>query len=93
MPHTYTSVNEYLQKRFGEKIYKLSLNAGMTCPNRDGSLGSGGCFFCSQGGSGDFACGPVLGLSCTEEDIVSQIEEAKKLVKQKTKGSRYIAYF
>ena len=93
MPHTYTSVNEYLQKRFGEKIYKLSLNAGMTCPNRDGFLGSGGCFFCSQGGSGDFACGPVLGLSCTEEDIVSQIEEAKKLVKQKTKGSRYIAYF
>ena len=93
MPHTYTSVNEYLQNRFGEKIYKLSLNAGMTCPNRDGSLGSGGCFFCSEGGSGDFACGPVLSLSCSAKDIVSQIEEAKKLVKKKTKGSRYIAYF
>ena len=93
MPHTYTSVNEYLQKRFGEKIYKLSLNAGMTCPNRDGSLGFGGCFFCSEGGSGDFACGPVKSLSCTEKDIVSQIEEAKKLVRNKTKASRYIAYF
>ena len=93
MPHTYTSVNEYLQNRFGEKIYKLSLNAGMTCPNGDGSLGSGGCFFCSEGGSGDFACGPVLSLSCSAKDIVSQIEEAKKLVKKKTKGSRYIAYF
>ena len=93
MPHTYTSVNEYLQHRFGEKIYKLSLNAGMTCPNRDGSLGSGGCFFCSEGGSGDFACGPALSLSCSAKDIVSQIEEAKKLVKKKTKGGRYIAYF
>lgn len=93
MPHTYTSVNEYLQNRFGEKIYKLSLNAGMTCPNRDGSLGSGGCFFCSEGGSGDFACGPALSLSCSAKDIVSQIEEAKKLVKKKTKGGRYIAYF
>jgi radical SAM protein (TIGR01212 family) len=93
MPHTYASVNEYLQNRFGEKIYKLSLNAGMTCPNRDGSLGSGGCFFCSEGGSGDFACGPANSLSCTGNDIVAQIEEAKKLVKQKTKGSRYIAYF
>lgn len=93
MPHTYTSVNDYLQNRYDEKIYKLSLNAGMTCPNRDGSIGTGGCFFCSAGGSGDFTCGPVRPLSCTREDIFDQIEKAKKLVASKTGGSKYIAYF
>ncbi|MCR5654396.1 MAG: TIGR01212 family radical SAM protein [Lachnospiraceae bacterium] len=55
--HNYTSVNEYLKRTYGEKVYKLSLDAGMTCPNRDGCVGTGGCAFCSAGGSGDFACG------------------------------------
>ena len=50
----YYSLNDYCKKTFGEKVYKLSLNAGMTCPNRDGSLSYTGCFYCSEGGSGDF---------------------------------------
>ena len=51
----YYSLNTYLRQTFGEKVYRLSLNGGMTCPNRDGSIGTGGCIFCSAGGSGDFA--------------------------------------
>ena len=51
----YHSLNHYLQNRFGEKIYKIALNGGFTCPNRDGTLGNRGCIFCSAGGSGDFA--------------------------------------
>ena len=49
------TLNQYCKKTFGEKLYKLSLNGGMTCPNRDGTLGDRGCIFCSAGGSGDFA--------------------------------------
>lgn len=93
----YYSLNYYLKKEFGQKVYKLSLNGGMTCPNRDGTLGKNGCIFCSQGGSGDFAASPKL-------SITKQIEEAKKLVKHKMNdritGSKqtedkekYIAYF
>lgn len=70
----------------GGKIYKLALDGGMTCPNRDGTLGTEGCIFCSHGGSGDFAearCGSVLG----------QIEAAKERVAGKMKDGRYIAYF
>ena len=74
------TLNEYCRAQFGEKLYKLSLNGGMTCPNRDGTLGVRGCIFCSAGGSGDFA--PDARLS-----IPDQIEEAKY------RGSRYIAYF
>ncbi len=51
----YRSLNDYLKDTFGEKVYKLALDGGMTCPNRDGTKGTGGCIFCSQGGSGDFA--------------------------------------
>ena len=51
----YYSLNSYLKQEFHTKIYKISLDAGMTCPNRDGTLGTGGCIFCSQGGSGEFA--------------------------------------
>ena len=49
------SVDQYLKEQFGEKVYRISLNGGMTCPNRDGTKGSRGCIFCSRGGSGDFA--------------------------------------
>ncbi len=82
----YRSLNSYLKEVFGCKVYKLALDAGMTCPNRDGTLGYGGCIFCSAGGSGDFAekyCG----------DIRLQIERAKLRVSKKYKGDKYIAYF
>ena len=82
----FRSLNTALQERFGEKIYKLSLNGGCTCPNRDGTLGTRGCIFCSAGGSGDFASSPAL-------SITEQIEDAKKRLAGKRPVQRYIAYF
>lgn len=78
--------NEYCKRVFGEKLYKISLNGGFTCPNRDGSKGTGGCIFCSAGGSGDFAPDACL-------KVDEQIEQAKLRVAGKYSGSRYIAYF
>ncbi|MBQ0002181.1 MAG: TIGR01212 family radical SAM protein [Treponema sp.] len=72
----YLSVNEYYRKIFGRKIYKITLDAGCTCPNRDGTRGTGGCIFCSASGSGDFTASRNL-------SITQQIEEAKKLVQKK----------
>lgn len=82
----YYSLDFYLKETFGEKLYKLSLNGGMTCPNRDGKIDTRGCIFCSRGGSGDFASSPLF-------SITEQIEEGKKQVSSKYKGSSYIAYF
>lgn len=82
----YYSLNKYLRDTFGDKIYKLSLNAGFTCPNRDGKLGTKGCIFCSAGGSGDFAESSSL-------SITQQIERAKERVAKKIKSGKYIAYF
>ena len=82
----YTTLNSYLKEKFGCKVYKISLNCGFTCPNRDGTLGYGGCIFCSEGGSGDFA--ESRALSVTE-----QIESGKEKVKNKIKSGKYIAYF
>lgn len=82
----YHSLDYEIKKRYGQKLYKLSLNGGMTCPNRDGTLGNRGCIFCSEGGSGDFAASATL-------SVTRQIEEAKELVKNKHTGSSYIAYF
>lgn len=82
----YFSLDYYLKQLFHDKIYKISLNAGMTCPNRDGTIGTGGCIFCSEGGSGDFAQQPCL-------SITEQIEHGKSLVAKKSKSNRYIAYF
>ncbi|MBQ1453798.1 MAG: TIGR01212 family radical SAM protein [Ruminococcus sp.] len=82
----YYSLNEYLQKTFGEKVYKISLNGGMTCPNRDGTLGSRGCIFCSEGGSGEFA-------ACGMLPVKEQIEQAKRRIAQKSDCRRFIAYF
>ena len=80
----YRSLNSYLWERFGEKVYKLALDGGFTCPNRDGTLGSRGCIFC-LGGSGDFS------VPCTD-DVFSSVETAKSLVSSKG-ATKYIAYF
>ena len=81
----YHSLNDELRRRFGCKVYKLALSGGMTCPNRDGTLDTRGCIFCSAGGSGEFA---AAGGSVAE-----QIERAKALVAPKAKNAKYIAYF
>ena len=80
------SLNQFLKESFGEKLYKISLDGGFTCPNRDGTVGIGGCIFCSRGGSGEFA----VKIS---DNISQQIETAKALVSHKTKSERFIAYF
>lgn len=82
----YYSLNQYLQDTFGEKLYKIAINGGFTCPNRDGTLGTRGCIFCSGSGSGEFA--ENADLSVTE-----QINRGKSRVEKKFRGSRYIAYF
>ena len=82
----YTTLNNYLKERFGEKVYKIALNGGFTCPNRDGKIGTRGCIFCSKGGSGDFAENPDL-------TITEQIENGKKRLEKKIKNGKYIAYF
>lgn len=85
MAEIYT-LNKYYRERFGTKVYKLSLDGGMTCPNRDGTLDTRGCIFCSAGGSGDFAASRFLSVS-------DQIEEAKDRINKKIKSGKYIAYF
>ncbi len=82
----YYSLNEYLLKTFGEKVYKLSLSGNMTCPNRDGTLGTGGCIFCSAGGSGEFSADKSL-------SVTEQIEDAKRRIMNKTGCKKFIAYF
>lgn len=78
-------ISEVLKAQYGEKVYKLSLSSGCTCPNRDGTLGFGGCTFCSPEGSGDFAAGLA--------PIEQQLEEAKARIGRKTDAKRFIAYF
>ena len=82
----YYSLNEYLKKTFGEKVYKLSINGGMTCPNRDGTCGTRGCIFCSAGGSGEFASDAALSVS-------AQLAQAKDRIRAKTDCGKFIAYF
>lgn len=82
----YYSLDYYLKTTFGEKVYRLSLNGGMTCPNRDGSIDTRGCIFCSAGGSGDFAAAPSL-------SITEQITDAKSRIAAKSSCRKYIAYF
>ena len=81
----YLSVNESLRRRFGCRVYKLSIDGGFSCPNRDGTLGVGGCIFCAGDGSGAFA----EGGGC----VTSQLERAKARVAAKNKGGKYMAYF
>ena len=82
----YTTLNEYYRQKFGCKVYKLSIDGGFTCPNRDGTLGYGGCIFCSASGSGDFA-------AHTAASVAAQLEAAKARVATKNKDGKYIAYF
>ncbi|MCR4617889.1 MAG: TIGR01212 family radical SAM protein [Lachnospiraceae bacterium] len=80
------TVGEYLKSKYGCKVYRIALDGGFTCPNRDGKVGKGGCIFCSAGGSGDFAESRLL-------SITQQIEKGKERVKEKIKSGKYIAYF
>ena len=79
------TVSEVLKEKYGEKVYRLALSSGCTCPNRDGTVGYGGCTFCSGSGSGEFAAKPA--------PVDVQIEEAKKLIRKKTDAQKFIAYF
>ena len=80
------TLGEHYRSRFGCKVYKLSLDGGFTCPNRDGTLGTRGCIFCSAYGGGEFA------ESC-QTSVADQLEAAKKRVSAKIKDGKYIAYF
>ena len=82
----YYSFNQHLREKFGEKVFKVSLDAGFTCPNRDGTLGRGGCIYCSERGSGDFA--GERGAS-----IAAQFAEVRERLKQKWPSAKYLAYF
>ena len=82
----YHSLDYMLRQRFGEKVYKVTLNGGMTCPNRDGKIGERGCIFCSTGGSGDFAASASL-------PIPEQIRQQIQMVSAKRPIHKYIAYF
>ena len=82
----YTTLSQHYRQKFGCKVYKLALDAGFTCPNRDGTVGSRGCIFCSRYGGGEFAQGQ-------EESISAQLEKAKKRVAFKVKNGKFIAYF
>lgn len=79
-------LNTFLRQQFGCKVYKIALNGGFTCPNRDGTIDTRGCIFCSAGGSGEFAEDPAM-------SIVEQIENGKKRVQDKIRDGKYIAYF
>ncbi|MBQ8247096.1 MAG: TIGR01212 family radical SAM protein [Lachnospiraceae bacterium] len=82
----YKSLNQHLKERFGTKVYKIALSSGCTCPNRDGTVGVGGCIFCADTGSGDFAQSATL-------PVKEQIKLAKEKVASKNRGGKYIAYF
>ena len=82
----YRSLDWQLKTQFGEKVYKLALNGGMSCPNRDGKVGRGGCIFCSEGGSGDFAADSHL-------SVKEQIAIQKEALRNKKTARKYIAYF
>lgn len=81
----YKTLNEHYREKFGCKVYKLSIDAGFTCPNRDGTLGTAGCIFCSDAGGGEFAQ--------SGKGVLQQLERARELVESKNKDGKYIAYF
>ena len=81
----YRTLNTHYMEKFGGKVYKLSIDGGFSCPNRDGRVGTGGCIFCNETGSGDFAA--------HYGSITQQLQDAKKWVERKNNGGKYIAYF
>lgn len=87
MEKPYYSLNDYFKQAYGEKCYKIAIDAGLSCPNRDGTTGYGGCTFCSAGGSGDFAVSRETG------SIREQIENGLSLFHDKNVGSRFVAYY
>lgn len=86
MSSRYNSLNDYFKSTFNEKIYKVSLDAGMNCPNRDGTIGNGGCIFCSDSGSGDFA-------GERAHPILQQIDEQLEFISKKFPEGKVVAYF
>ena len=88
----YNSISNYLKREFGEKTVKLSIDAGFTCPNRDGTLGYGGCAFCSEGGSGELAA-HMDAHSDGGSAIAASISEQIDTLSAKWPGARYLAYF
>ena len=80
----YNTLNNELQRIFGEKVLKLSLDGGFTCPNRDGTIDKRGCIFCSEEGSGEFA-------GSRHVSIREQVDEQKRLLSRKWKANKYIA--
>ena len=82
----YHSLNYFLREKFDSKVFKIALDAGFSCPNRDGTISSGGCLFCSERGSGDFA-------GNREFSITKQFEDIKDMMSKKWKSGKYIAYF
>ena len=84
--HPIYTANDFYREKFGQKLLKISVDGGFTCPNRDGTLDTRGCIFCSKGGSGEFA-------GDRNKSIYDQLEEGKSLVSKKIKNGKYIAYF
>ena len=82
----YHTWNYYLRQRFGEKVFKVSINAGFTCPNIDGRVSRGGCTYCSKEGSGDFAGNP-------KDNLIQQFEDIKQMMEKKWPKAKYIGYF
>ncbi len=82
----YHTWNNYLRQKFGTKVFKVSINAGFTCPNIDGSISYGGCAYCSKDGSGDFAGNP-------RDNLVKQFKEIKEMMEKKWPQAKYIGYF
>ena len=82
----YRSINDVLKEKYGCKVYKIALSTGCTCPNRDGTVGVGGCIFCNEKGSGDFAGKPF-------EPVSVQLKKGKELIRRKVKDGKFIAYF
>lgn len=82
----YYSLDAYCKQRYGSKVYKIALDAGLTCPNRDGTLGDRGCIFCSAGGSGDFAVKPM-------HSVAQQLKTGRDMFGKKKTGNQFIAYF
>ncbi|GAB6106277.1 TIGR01212 family radical SAM protein [Fusibacter bizertensis] len=89
----YYSLSDYLKQTYGKKLVKLSLDGGFSCPNRDGTLSTKGCVFCSEEGAGDFSGLIVNGTKCKTESISDQIESQKQLLSSKWKDCGYIGYF